>query len=100
MRKPKKKVNRNTAPARAVEFSSCHTQMHVHHSSNFFPLEPLYVLGSARQLRSSHCHHCHIAAASVMVCEPGQGKGKGMHVRGAGKGHVHQQGDVGGGGTK
>ena len=36
------------APARVAEFSSCHMQMCVHHSSNFLPLELSYVLGSAK----------------------------------------------------
>ena len=40
------------APVRAVEFSSCHAQMHVHHSSNFLPLELLYVPGSVKIFES------------------------------------------------
>ena len=40
------------APAKAVEFSSCHVQTHVHHSLNFLPLEPSYVPGSVKILES------------------------------------------------
>ena len=40
------------APVRVVEFSSCHAQTHVHHSSNFLPLEPSYVPGSAKIFES------------------------------------------------
>ena len=34
-------------PVRGAEFLSCHMQIQVHHSSNFLPLEPLYIPGSA-----------------------------------------------------
>ena len=40
------------APARAVEFLPCHARTHVHHSSNFLPLEPSYVPGSAKIFES------------------------------------------------